>query len=222
MATEQPNLTQFFGSTPSIPKDPADADPKADFSIPSPYEEPDLWDSVKFKSLDDKDEWLLPPPGMGHVEVEAGPEANIDTKGGAGKPAPRQTKVGGKAVEGKITIHWIDEAWPYILAACRALSPGSGPWSVWHPKLDIAGVSEIEIAKWEDAPSETAEEGFAGTWTLNYKQIVPSAQSGKGGGSAADTPEDGTVDLNGVPVNTRTGIPQDVQDILDASKAKKP
>jgi hypothetical protein len=205
-----PNLTQFFGGVPAPPPDGADPGPTMDFSIPSPWQNPDLWDSVVFTlSSDPSVRFELPPLGMGKVEIKVPWKVKLDSKGGAGKAKPRSTKTGGEATKDKIKIVAVDEAWPFILAASMQITPGSGPWNVTHPKLSLGQVFQVEIESWTDAPSED-EHGII-TWELGYSQISPGAQTGAGGGNATTTPDSGdnqrgqtVTNFGGIPGNTVT------------------
>lgn len=191
MTDEQPNLTQFFGgSGPQPPPDGSEPDPLLDFSLPSPAENPDAHDSCTLQLSSDPTSPLftLPPTGMGTCTIKVTPAVKIDKKGGAGKKAPRQTKTGGEATKVDITIKCVVEAWPYIVAASRAIQPGSGPWKVGHPKTDLAKVDEIEIAKWKDAP-ECKDGHCEIVWEFEAQAISPKAQSGAGGGNGTATPD---------------------------------
>jgi hypothetical protein len=184
---EIPNLTQYDG-TP-VENTRAD-DPILDFTIPAAPDNPDLWDAVTFAlSSGEGALFILPPAGMGEVDVECSPKVKLDSKGGAGKAKPRQSKTGGEATKVKIKITACAEAWPYLLAAARKILPGSGPWKVGHPAFDIEQITEIEIEsrktpKW-DAFGKVV-------WEIEAQEVSPDAQKGKGGGNATDTP--GSVD----------------------------
>lgn len=214
-----PNLTQFFGGGPTatvLDDGTTDTSPQTDddgypldFSIPSAWQNPDLWDSVLLTDSTNPDnKFLLPPPGMGTVKMKTPLKTKIDAKGGAGKAKPKVTKTGGDATKDKIKFEAIDEAWPYFLAASRAMSPGTGPWNISHPTMTIAKIGQIEIETWTNAPEQDAH-GMI-TWEIGYVSIDPNAQTGNGGGSATSTPDaaDGqrsTVsNFGGIPGNTVT------------------
>lgn len=214
-----PNLTQFFGkrpdpppvnpdgSTSTAPVKDADGFP-LDFSMPSAWENPDLWDSVLLTDATNADnKFMLPPVGMGKVSVKTPKKVKLDTKGGAGKAKPKTTKTGGDATKDKITVEAVEEAWPYILAASRAITPGSGPWNVSHPKYTLAAIMQIEIEAWTDAPDFDAHGQIK--WELSYSEVTASAQNGNGGGTATDTPDAdnaqrGTVTVTGFGGNDNT------------------
>jgi hypothetical protein len=187
MSGPVPNLTQFYGVGPQMPLDGQGADPALDFSIPSAWENPDLWDSVVFTDPNDSSvTFTLPPIGYGRVKITTPVKAKLDDKGGAGKKAPRTTKTGGEATKDVIDVECVEEGWPYILAAARVLIPGSGPWNVVHPKFDLANIAQVMIEEWEDAPS-FGEHALI-EWKLKYSSVSAAAQTGTGGGSAVDTP----------------------------------
>lgn len=201
-----PNLTQFFGGAPQAPPDGSDPDPLLDFSLPAPADDPDTWDHVTFTlSSGGGVVFILPPLGMGTVEVKVPPKVKLDNKSGAGKKKPRASKTGGDATKIKIKISAVAEAFPYILAASRAIQPGSGPWIVSHPKLDMAQIQQLEVEGWEDALGSKDGHGEI-VWEITCQDIDPNAQAGAGGGNATSTPDSGN-GQRGIVVNNFGGIP---------------
>jgi hypothetical protein len=184
-------LTQFMGTrqtpgeaTPDTHIGIDDAD--LDFTIPGPHEDPDLWDTVWIDKIP------LPPVGMGVGTLKLTASAKTDSKGGAGKAKPRQSKTGGEQTKATCTIKFIEEAWPAMLAACRTLQPGSGPHKVGHPKADMANLRECTIKSWKDAPTPDVHGEF--TWEFDVEEVAPEAQKGDGGKKATDTPTGATGD----------------------------
>lgn len=184
-----PNLTQFAGVGPVKPPEGADPSPEdqgVDFSIPSPWENPDLWDNVLFhKHGDDKEKaFTIAPDGVCVVSVSVEQKAKIDKKGGAGKKKPRSTTTGGEAAKVKVSARVAPDGWPYLLSATRKLLPGE-VFEITHPKTMIAGVLVFQIETVKDAPEVKNGELV---WEIDGVEVKDSAQTGKGGGNATNTP----------------------------------
>ncbi len=164
----------------------------------------DAWDTV----------WLgeipLPPVGTGSSTIKLPIKIKIDktTKTGAAKPKVKNT--GGEAIEGTITVKFVQEALPAMVAAAATLYPGAGPFPIRHPKATMAKLDAVEISGWADAPEPDVFGVF--TWTLQILQVSIAAQNGKGG-SGVKTPkvvktfiQPGDTDGDGHLLNTRGDV----------------
>lgn len=162
---------------------------RLDFSILAPFDEDDgtgatpgadAWDTV----------WLgeipLPPIGTGKADIKIPVKIKVDKAAKTGAAKPKVKNTGGEAIEGTITVRFVQEALPAMVAAAVSLYPGSGPFPVRHPKATMAKLDHVEITGWADAP-DPDEHGIF-TWTLNYLQVALDAQNGAGG-SSVKTPK---------------------------------
>ncbi len=151
---------------------------RLDHSIPLPHDAPDDWDTVYVSEIP------LPPVGTGFAKLVCAPKVKVDKKAATGAPKPKVTTTGGEAIEGTITVHFVQEALPAMVAAAETLYPGSGPFSIRHPKAKMSHLSTIEIVAWGDAPDPDQFGEF--TWVLHYLQVSLAAQN-NAGGSAVST-----------------------------------
>lgn len=163
---------------------------RLDYSILPPFDDDDgtgatpgadAWDTV----------WLgeipLPPVGTGQATLKVPVKIKVDkaSKAGAAKPTVKTT--GGEAIEGTITVKFVQEALPAMVAAAVTLYPGAGPFPIRHPKATMAKLTHVQITGWADAPDPDEHGVF--TWTLNYLEVSIAAQNGAGKGGAAKTPK---------------------------------
>lgn len=158
---------------------------RLDYSIPAPHDDDDTttgadaWDTVYLAEI------ALPPLGSGRAVLKCPIKIKVDkaAKTGAAKPAIKVT--GGEAIEGTITVEFVQEALPAMVAAARTLYPGAGPFPIRHPKATMAKLEAVQIVGWADPPDPDPFGKF--TWTIQYLQVSMAAQAGTGTGSGVAT-----------------------------------
>jgi hypothetical protein len=146
---------------------------RADYTIPTPREAPDLW--LYF--------WVgdIPLPlANGGEGLVIPTKSKVAKKGKVGAAKPRISGIGGEAHELKATIAFSADEWPAILAASKTLVEGSGPYRTAHPMCISTRFAGGMITGWDNAPHW---KGGIGTWVLHMIQVDIPAQIGAGIGT---------------------------------------
>lgn len=141
-------------------------------TIPRPGLSRQRWDVVQLGDL------TLPPnPRYGVASLELTRSIKDDDKGGAGRPAAKQTTIEIAAAEGTLTLRFAERIWPLVEPIVRALQPGTGPYPVNHPNADLYKVASLKITGIEKALSWDAYR--IGSFSLRVKEVplAPNASS---------------------------------------------
>lgn len=141
-------------------------------TIPRPGLSRQRWDVVQLGDL------TLPPnPRYGVASLELTRSIKDDDKGGAGRPAAKQTTIEIAAAEGTLSLRFAERIWPQVEPIVRALQPGAGPYSVMHPNADLYGVASLKITGIEKPLTWDAYR--IGSFSLRVKEVplAPNAAS---------------------------------------------
>ena len=139
-------------------------------TIPRPGLSRERWDVVQLGDL------TIPPnPRRGTASLVLTRKIKEDDKGGAGRPAAKQTTVAIDPAEGTLSVSFVESLWPQMEPIVRALQPGTGPFTVGHPNADLYGVASLKITGIEKPLTWDANR--IGSFSLKVKEVPLAATS---------------------------------------------
>lgn len=106
-------------------------------SVPSPSENPKLWDSIGIGKF------TFPPryPGVGCAKLTVKTGAKVDEQTANGKDRAQAKTKGRKVATGSIVFSFTREIWGFTIEMRSAIDPGGDgygkPWEISHPEATL-------------------------------------------------------------------------------------